>query len=145
MKKLYDYRDVDTGCKCKACGKPIKSRLIDQKRKRPRLCYLCWCKAECARNHIMQDGCTTPRRRKKRLAVTALILFVLAAFFATCAGCCAPSRALREMCLTQEHALTRYVEVANGSLSAEWRSVGSKLVRNQATINKLVGVRRGQK
>lgn len=52
---------------------------------------------------------------------------------------CASSAALKNMCIVQKAALTRYVEAANPELSKSWQEVGNKLVRNQGTINKLVG------
>ena len=66
------------------------------------------------------------------LGAAALILFVLLA------GCSSPE--LKTMCIVQVDFLEKYVAQANPHLSAEWQKVGEKLVRNQGTINKLVGV-----
>ena len=55
---------------------------------------------------------------------------------------CASSPALKNMCMVQRAALTRYVEVANPELSKDWQEIGKKLIRNQDTINKLVGAER---
>lgn len=55
---------------------------------------------------------------------------------------CASSAALKNMCLVQEVALKRYVAEANPKLPENWQEVGNKLIRNQGTINKLVGAAR---
>lgn len=66
------------------------------------------------------------------LGAAGLILFVLLA------GCSSPE--LKLMCTVQEDFLAKYVSEANPHLSAEWQTVGEKLVRNQRTISKLAGV-----
>lgn len=78
-----------------------------------------------------------------QLLILALLLLLFVA------GCWSAPPALRSMCVVQEHSLARYVEVANEAISkdeellpehrTDWSRVGEKLLRNQGTINKLVG------
>jgi len=68
--------------------------------------------------------------------VVFLIILFVALLLAS--GCYSAPRALVTMVETQAGVLPRYVAEANKHLAEDWQEVGNKLVRNQATIEKLV-------
>jgi len=48
--------DVMSDKKCRACGKPLKQRLVEQKTTPLKYCYRCWCAEQARRNHRMNSG-----------------------------------------------------------------------------------------
>lgn len=136
VRKSHDYRQL-SGFLCAQCGKPIKQRLIEIKKKRPHLCYQCYRKAK-------NRGSRAPK-----IIQAGLLLLIILTF---AAGCRLPSPALERICITQAVVLKEYVEVASEAIlkdpdilpehKEDWGRVGQKLIRNQEMINKLVGVRK---